>query len=102
MTDGICNEENMNKICRYDGGDCCNHQKVQDGICDVGNLNHWCNFDGELNDCSCDYENLTRDGLCNPTNNKSICLFDDYDCLCPDSSLVNGVYVDCTGKILIS
>ena len=38
-------------------------------------------------------------GHCNPTNNKSNCLFDDYDCLCPNSTLINDVYVDCTGRI---
>ena len=99
---GHCDPENVIKMCNYDGHDCCEPETVNDGFCDVGNLNRMCDFDGELNDCSCDYENLIRDGHCNPANNKSNCLFDDYDCLCPDSSLVNGVYVDCTGNILIS
>ena len=93
---GYCDPDNAIKMCNYDGGDCCEPEKINDGFCDVGNLNRMCDFDGELNDCSCDYKNLTRDGHCNPANNKSSCLFDDYDCLCPNSSLVNGVYVDCT------
>ena len=87
-------------MCNYDGGDCCEPERVNDGFCDVGNLNRMCDLDGELNDCSCDYENLTRDGICNPANNKSNCLFDNYDCLCSNSTLVNGVYVDCLGNVI--
>ena len=79
---GQCESENIIKMCNYDGGDCCEPEKVNDGICDIGNLNRMCDFDGELNDCSCDYKNLTKDGYCNPANNKSNCLFDNYDCLC--------------------
>ena len=85
-------------MCNYDGGDCCEPENVGDGFCDIGNLNRMCDFDGELNDCSCDYENLTRDGFCNSANNKSNCLFDDYDCLCQNSKLVNGFFTNCKGK----
>ena len=97
---GYCDSENIIKMCNYDGGDCCELEKINNGICEIGNLNRMCDLKGEWkNDCSCDYKNLTRDGHCNPANNKSNCLFDDYDCLCPDSSLVNGVYVNCTGNM---
>ena len=99
---GFCDTENIIKMCNYDGGDCCELEKVNDGICDVRNLNRMCDIDGELNDCSCDYKNLTRDGHCNPANNKSNCLFDDYDCLCEGFTLVNGIYVDCEGIKIIS
>ena len=111
-----CNPENLIKICNYDGGDCCDPQKVGNGICDSNHLNRICNYDGEdccnsgdgkcdphgLNpmcdmdeewkDCSCDYQNLTRDGYCNVANNKSNCLFDDLDCSCSSSLLIdNGI-----------
>ena len=101
VSNGICNEENLNRLCNYDGGDCCDNQKVQNGICDIENLNSFCDFDGEWNnDCLCDYKNLVRDGNCNPVNNKSSCLFDDFDCLCLNASLTNGVYTDCEGCML--
>ena len=96
---GHCNTENLIQMCNYDAGDCCSSG---DGKCDPNGLHRMCDIKKEWEDCSCDYQNLTRDGICNIANNKSICLFDDYDCLCPDSSLVSGVYVDCTGNILIS
>ena len=96
---GHCNTENVIQMCNYDGGDCCSSG---DGKCDPSALNRMCDMDEEWNDCSCDYQNLIRDGHCNFANNKMNCLFDDYDCLCPDSLLVNGVYVKCTGNILIS
>ena len=89
---GYCNSENLIKMCNFDGGDCCELDKVGDGTCDEGNLNRLCDFHGELKDCSCDYKNLTRDGYCNVANNKSNCLFDDLDCSCPNSTLIdNGV-----------
>ena len=95
---GYCDPENVIKMCNYDGGDCCQPEKINDGFCDVEHLNHMCDFDGEWkNDCFCDYENLVRDGHCNPVNNKSNCLFDDYDCLCPNSVLENGIFTQCEG-----
>ena len=100
--DGKCNPYGFNRMCDFDKEweDCCELETVNDGFCDVGNLNRMCDLDGELHDCSCDYDNLTRDGICNPANNKSICLFDDYDCLCSKSTLVNGVHVDCLGNVI--
>ena len=95
---GHCDVENIIKMCNYDGGDCCEPEKVNDGFCDIGNLNRMCDFEGELDDCACDYGNLIRDGHCNLANNKSNCLFDDYDCLCPNSPLINGVFTECKGK----
>ena len=90
--------QNNNAICNYDGGDCCRPEKINDGFCDVEHLNRMCDFDGEWkNDCFCDYENLVRDGHCNPANNKLNCLFDDYDCLCPNSVLENGIFTQCEG-----
>ena len=95
-----CNEENNIKMCNYDGGDCCNPQKIMDGFCDMNHLNRMCNFDG--GDCTCDYKNLTRDGHCNLANNKVGCLFDDYDCICSNSTMVDGLYIDCEGSVLFS
>ena len=96
---GHCNPENIIKICNYDGGDCCEPHKVDDGICDIGNLNRMCDIDGESKDCFCDYQNLTRDGHCNLANNKSNCLFDDFDCLCSNATFREGLYFDCEGSI---
>ena len=95
--DGYCNHENLVKLCNYDGGDCCNPQKVEDGICHPNHLNRMCDAEGEWNDCSCDYSNLTRDGYCNQDNNKSNCLYDNFDCLCSNSTLSNGLYTNCKG-----
>ena len=97
VSDGICNMENLNRMCDYDGGDCCDHQKVGDGTCDIGNLNDKCDFDGEWSDCFCDYKDLKRDGHCNLANNKSSCLFDDFDCICSNSTFINGHYIGCDG-----
>ena len=101
IADGICNKENLNRMCRYDGGDCCTNHTVLNGICDVGNLNHWCNSEEEWLDCTCDYQNLTRDGHCNVANNKTNCLFDDFDCLCTNATLIDGLYIDCEGCVII-
>ena len=94
---GHCNTENLIKICNYNGGDCCN---PGDGKCDPNGLHRMCDMKRELEeDCYCDYKNLTRDGHCNVANNKSNCLFDDFDCLCPDATLIDGLYFDCEGSI---
>ena len=71
-----------------------------DGNCDLNHLNRMCNYDG--GDCTCDYKNLIRDGYCNLVNNKSSCLFDDFDCICLNSTLVDGIYIDCEGSISLS
>ena len=94
---GHCNPENLIKLCNFDGGDCCN---PGDGKCDPKGFNRMCDVDGEWNDCSCDYKNLTRDGFCNIANNKSNCHFDDFDCLCANSTLIDGQYVGCEGMHL--
>ena len=86
---GHCNPENTIQLCNFDGGDCCDYQKIRDGVCDENHLNRMCDSDSEMEDCSCDYKNLTRDGVCNLANNKSNCLFDDLDCLCPNTSLID-------------
>ena len=67
--DGYCDDENNNKECEYDGGDCCGSnvntnfctecackqssaagcelpQYEGDGYCDDGNNNKGCNYDG--------------------------------------------------------
>ena len=98
---GYCDIQNLNMICNYDGGDCCNLEKVEDGKCDPFHFNRMCEPNREWNDCSCDYANLTRDGYCNVANNKTNCLFDDFDCLCPNATLIDGMYIDCEGSIVI-
>ena len=99
IANGQCNPENNVKICNFDGGDCCDLQKVEDGTCHPHHLNRMCDFDREWKDCSCDYKKLTRDGHCNPANNKSNCLFDDFDCLCSGATLIDGFYQNCKGCI---
>ena len=47
---GVCDAINVNKLCQFDGLDCCyNSTSVDDGNCDLENLNQNCNFDGK--DC---------------------------------------------------
>ena len=99
----ICNDENNNAACYYDGGDCgCtipNHLSpwiVGDSYChDEINI-PGCNYDGgdccgsDVNadycsDCAC-YENcnapfeLIGDGFCNDETNTLNCNFDGGDC----------------------
>ena len=94
---GHCNTENLIKICNYDGGDCCN---PGDGKCETHGFNRMCDMKRELEeDCYCDYKNLTRDGHCNLANNKTNCLFDDFDCLCSNATLADGLYFDCEGSV---
>merc|ERR1719361_2541721 len=45
--DGICDDDNNNQGCNYDGGDCCGSPWwYGDGICDDDNNNQGCNYDG--------------------------------------------------------
>ena len=47
---GVCDAINVNKLCQFDGLDCCyNSTSVDDGTCNLENLNQNCNFDGK--DC---------------------------------------------------
>ena len=47
VDDGICNDENNNIECEYDGGDCCsNPDMVDNGICNDETNNIGCEYDG--------------------------------------------------------
>ena len=115
---GICNPENDNSICNFDGRDCClgSISWIGDGYCDDITNTPQCNFDGGdccLNSvvtsfcsvCEC-IENDQTDtvspcstsisvgnGLCNPENNIPICNYDGGDC-CPNSNLIGDSQCD--------
>ena len=61
--DGVCNDENNNLECTYDGGDCCsNPNVVGNGICNDQANNPEYSYDG--GDCCVDLE-LLGNGICN-------------------------------------
>ena len=78
--DGICQDENNNLICSYDGGDCCG-KDIDTSNC---TLCHKCLKYQEMPKTS--YEGLCPnhvqigDGFCQDENNIDVCLFDGGDC----------------------
>ena len=108
MGNGICDEENNNKLCLFDGRDCLpsyifdgqcpKFSQIGDGTCQEENNIEICLFDG--GDCCLGGENTTQykcnttedeydpcpegdkigDGTCNLSNNNTICSFDGGDC----------------------
>ena len=85
--DGQCNLANNKSNCLFDDFDCScpNSLTIDDGECTSENYNYNCNFDGTDCNNSCDFNNLTKNGHCNLANNKTVCLYDNFDCLCPNS-----------------
>ena len=81
---GICNAENNNIICNYDGGDCCpNTHLIKNGVCEYNNYNHACLYDG--GDCCFEYSGnrghyINTDKQCSFIHNHEMCNFDGGDC----------------------
>ena len=71
---GICNDENNNPICQYDGGDCC-LPNVNITACTECHCN---NIDGDFDPCP-SYGQI-GDGQCNDINDNLICSHDGEDC----------------------
>ena len=71
---GICNDENNNPICQYDGGDCC-LPNVNITACAECHCN---NIDGDFDPCP-SYGQI-GDGQCNDINDNLICSHDGEDC----------------------
>ena len=63
VSDGICDKENFNEVCHYDGGDCLV-------------------YDYKIKDCEVDPK-LLGNGFCNPEANHPGCSFDKNDCCLP-------------------
>ena len=83
--DGVCDTQNKNSMCNYDGPDCtCSERKRYcNGICDEINNHPRCNFDG--GDCVCpnaggDFD-ISGNGVCDEKNNIIECDFDGGDCV---------------------
>ena len=78
--DGICNDENNNVICSYDGGDCCGSN------IDTSNCSHcdkclkFKEFPNIPYDGHCPNYAKIEDGLCQDENNVELCMFDGGDC----------------------
>ena len=94
LGNGVCNLENNNAICSYDGGDCCpNADLIRNGQCDYVNYNRVCHFDG--GDC-CYEDYITRfvgDGHCTFIHNLEMCNYDQGDC-CDHSRIGDGICDD--------
>ena len=91
---GLCNSENNNAICNYDGGDCCpNIDLIGNEQCDYVNYNHVCLFDG--GDCCYRYswETEIGNGQCNDIHNLEMCSYDQGDC-CFNSKIGDGICDD--------
>ena len=75
---GICEDDNNNEPCHYDGGDCCltiadtDHSYYTDYWC-IECLCH------ETIDCLVSLD-LIGDGICNDESNNADCIFDGGDC----------------------
>ena len=93
--DGICDIENDNVVCQYDGGDCCpNMDLISNGQCDYINHNNICHFDGG----DCCYErpasnHIIGNGQCTYFHNLGMCDFDGGDC-CLESRIADGICDD--------
>ena len=108
IENGICNLVNNKAMCEYDGGDCCDLEKVGDGLCYRLNNNPKCHNDGgdccegdtsnwddylcqeDLNNAACLYDmgkcclgefSFISDGVCQEINNNPACYYDGGDCL---------------------
>ena len=111
--DNICDPQNNNVICNYDGGDCChNSYLIRNHQCDMINYNHVCLFDGgdcclfeysigENSGCAHFFQNIEMcnykgggccddsrigDGICDDINNNRLCHYDGGDCCFGDKS----------------
>ena len=81
MGDGLCDSDNINAMCHYDSGDCCDESLIGNGRCDAINKFANCQFDG--GDCCTDY--LIGNRICDNVNNFPNCSFyDGGDCRPPN------------------
>ena len=114
----ICDSENDNHNCHYDGVDCCkgNVSWIGDAYCNDVNNNAQCRFDGgdcclspvNTFDCSvcecidtgmkeiinpCPNSASVGNGFCDLQNNNAICNYDGGDC-CANSDLIGNDQCD--------
>ena len=74
--DGICDDENNNEACFFDGGDCCGIVVVL-GFC---NLCQCLEEGGGGNNCYYGNYGGIADGFCDDINNNQDCHYDGGDC----------------------
>ena len=71
--DGICQDKNNKDVCFYDGGDCCLEEL------DTTQCNECkCFSKDEFDPCPDGHK--IGDGVCDLSNNKTVCSFDGGDC----------------------
>merc|ERR1711934_559363 len=73
--DGNCDDENNNKACAYDGGDCCG-AKVKKDYCKVCK----CLDPNGNKKPACALPEYKGDGNCDDENNNKACGYDGGDC----------------------
>jgi len=72
--DGNCDDENNNKSCQYDGGDCCG-PKVKKTYCKICKC-----LDPNYKKPACGSPAYKGDGNCDDDNNTPTCAWDGGDC----------------------
>ena len=104
LGDGFCDDENNNKDCNYDNGDCCdstntNPDKFQYcGVCkdrETGKCLQELYQGREVPECQYQF---IRDNVCNVVNDNAYCYYDGGDCDQSDSIKTESEF----GKICIS
>ena len=90
--DGICNDENNNHICNYDGGDCCK-EDIDTSMCHLCNCFHGYDQKNLTVQDSCPNLATIGNGYCDSENNHPICNFDNGDC-CPNADLMGNGQCD--------
>jgi len=79
--DGICDDDNNNCECEWDGGDCCGDNVNIEWCDDCECLDpNFCNVD----DSQCGNPYWKNDGICDDDNNNCHCEWDGGDC-CGDN-----------------
>ena len=93
MGDGYCDDDNNNKDCEFDLGDCCNNANI--------NWNQYCSICECLNEndvVDCKYP-VIGNGICNDENNNAYCYFDGGDCSATPIPTPAPTPYECCGKI---
>jgi hypothetical protein len=99
MGDGFCDDDNNNKECEFDLGDCCNNVNI--------NWNQYCSICECLNEndvVDCKYP-VIGNGICNDKNNNAYCYYDGGDCSNSFSTTLSPTSTEapyeCCGKIFL-
>ena len=105
QANGICDEDNNQVVCGYDGGDCCPSTCLE--APELCGSEGWscvdpgaCETTGECDPAPPCVPNWTGDGWCDERNNEEVCSWDGGDCCSSTCDLestygCNGSPVDC-------